>query len=678
MATSALCFACSGNKDQSENQKEEPFNYSLEQFSDLQILRYKVEGFEQLSLKQKELVYYLSQAALEGRDIMFDQNFRYNLVIRRTLEAIYENFEGDKNTDDYKEFEIYLKRVWFSNGIHHHYGQEKFLPAFSKDFFEKRLRKIDNSKLPLKSGQGIEEFIAEICPIMFDPTLFAKKINQDADIDVIAMSANNYYGQGITQKEVETFYANMKDPNDKTPISYGLNSRLVRENGLLVEKVWKVDGLYSQAIEKIVGWLELAENVAENEQQKKVINTLIKYYKTGDLKIFDQYAIHWLDDKNSKIDFINGFTETYGDPLGIKASWESIVNFKNEEASLRTEIISNNAQWFEDNAPINPLFKKKEVRGVSAKVISVAMIGGDCYPATPIGINLPNSNWIRKDHGSKSVSIENITDAYDKASQGNGFSQEFVWSNTELELMKDYGFVTDNLHTDLHECLGHGSGQLLAGVDPDALKAYGATIEEARADLFGLYFIADPKLIELGLLENKEAYKSEYYKFMMNGLLTQLVRIELGKNIEESHMRNRALIARWVYEKGESENIIQLVKKDGEKTVVIINDYEKMRSLLGQLLAEVQRIKSEGDLKAAKELVENYAIKVDPILHAEILERYKKLNLSPYKGFVNPVYQLIRDNQGKLTNVSLSYTEGYAQQMMRYSKEYSSLPNYNE
>ncbi len=674
--TATVLLSCSGGEKKETAGKEKEFNYSVEQFADLEILRYQVPGFDDLSLKQKELVYYLSQAALEGRDILFDQNFKYNLAIRRTLEAIYENYQGDKTTEDYKQFVVYLKRVWFSNGIHHHYGEEKFLPGCSPAFFAEAVKSIDVQLLPLGNGETVEAFIEKLTPVMFDPNLYTKKVNQDPSVDAIVNSANNYYGTGITADEVKKFYGSMVHPNDTTPVSYGLNSRLVKETGKLVEKVWKVGGLYTQAIERIVNWLKLAENVAENAKQKQVIQTLIEYYETGDLKKFDEYCITWVQDTLSRTDFVNGFTETYGDPLGFKASWESNVNFKNLEATKRTEIISSNAQWFEDHSPVDSRFKKEKVKGVSAKVITAAILGGDCYPATPIGINLPNSNWIRKDYGSKSVTIENITYAYDKAAEGNGFAEEFVWSDKEHELMKKYGFITDNMHTDLHECLGHGSGQLLPGVSPDALEIYGSTIEEARADLFGLYYLADPKMLELGLLDNKDAYKAEYYKYMMNGLMTQLVRIEPGKTIEEAHMRNRALIARWVFEKGAPDKVIEFVKKDG-KTYVVINDYEKLRTLLGQLLAEIQRIKSEGDFKGAQHLVETYAVQIDSELHKEILERYKKLNLAPYKGFVNPVYELVKDKDGNIIDVKVSYTEGYSEQMLRYSKEYSSLPTYN-
>ncbi len=673
----AIAFtACTGNKTASP-EKAQSFSYEVDKFADLQILRYQVPGFESLTLNQKQLLYHLSQAAIMGRDILFDQNCRYNLAVRRTLEAITENYKGDRSSADYKAMEVYLKRVWFSNGIHHHYGEEKFVPGFSEEFFVSAVKGLDPNAVPVRDGQTVDQFLAELVPVIFDPSVLSKRTVQSGDQDLILASANNYYGGGITQHEVEAFYDKMKDPKDETPISYGLNSRLVKEDGKIVEKVWKVGGLYTQAIEKIVAELQLAVPFAENENQKKVIETLISYYKTGDLKEFDAYAVLWVKDTVSEVDFINGFTETYGDPLGMKASWESTVNFVNKEATKRTIVISNNAQWFEDNSPVDSRFKKKEVKGVSAKVITVAMLGGDCYPATPIGINLPNADWIRKDHGSKSVTIENITEAYDKASQGSGFNEEFVWSDKEREALKTYGFQTDNLHTDLHECLGHGSGQLLPGVASDALKAYSSTLEETRADLFGLYYIADPKLVELGLVPDAEAYKAEYYKFVMNGLMSQLVRIELGKSVEEAHMRNRQLIAKWAFEQGKSDNVIELKKKEG-KTYVVVNDYDKLRELFGKLLAEVQRIKSEGDFAAGKKLVEDYAVKVDPELHAEVLKRYAALNLAPYKGFVNPVMKLVKNEKGEVTDVTLDYTEGYTEQMVRYGKEYSFLPTYND
>lgn len=665
----SLLTACGGNpKTTAEAEK---FDYTVEQFADLQILRYRVPGFEDLSLKQKELVYYLTEAALQGRDILFDQNGKYNLTIRRMLEAVYTGYKGDKNTPDFKAMEVYLKRVWFSNGIHHHYGSEKFVPGFTPEFFRQAVQSVDAATLPLAEGQTVEQLCEEVFPVIFDPTVMPKRVNQAAGEDLVLTSACNYY-DGVTQQEAEDFYNALKNPQDETPVSYGLNSRLVKEDGKIQEKVWKVGGLYGQALEKIVYWLKKAEGVAETPEQKAVIAKLMEFYETGDLKTFDEYAILWVKDLNSRIDFVNGFTESYGDPLGMKASWESLVNFKDLEATQRTELISGNAQWFEDHSPVDGQFKKEKVKGVSAKVITAAILAGDLYPATAIGINLPNANWIRSHHGSKSVTIGNITDAYNKAAHGNGFNEEFVYSDAELQLIDKYADVTDELHTDLHECLGHGSGKLLPGVDPDALKAYGSTIEEARADLFGLYYVADPKLVELGLTPSADAYKAQYYTYLMNGLMTQLVRIEPGNNVEEAHMRNRQLIARWVYEKGAAEKVVELVKKDG-KTYVVINDYEKVRDLFGRLLAEIQRIKSTGDYAGAHDLVEAYAVKVDPALHAEVLERYKKLNLAPYKGFVNPKYEVVTDADGTITDVTVTYDEGYAEQMLRYSKDYSTL-----
>lgn len=670
----SLLTACGGNpKTTAEAEK---FDYTVEQFADLQILRYRVPGFEDLSLKQKELVYYLTEAALQGRDILFDQNGKYNLTIRRMLEAVYTGYKGDKNTPDFKAMEVYLKRVWFSNGIHHHYGSEKFVPGFTPEFFRQAVQSVDAATLPLAEGQTVEQLCEEVFPVIFDPTVMPKRVNQAAGEDLVLTSACNYY-DGVTQQEAEDFYNALKNPQDETPVSYGLNSRLVKEDGKIQEKVWKVGGLYGQALEKIVYWLKKAEGVAETPEQKAVIAKLMEFYETGDLKTFDEYAILWVKDLNSRIDFVNGFTESYGDPLGMKASWESLVNFKDLEATQRTELISGNAQWFEDHSPVDGQFKKEKVKGVSAKVITAAILAGDLYPATAIGINLPNANWIRSHHGSKSVTIGNITDAYNKAAHGNGFNEEFVYSDAELQLIDKYADVTDELHTDLHECLGHGSGKLLPGVAPDALKAYGSTIEEARADLFGLYYVADPKLVELGLTPSADAYKAQYYTYLMNGLMTQLVRIEPGNNVEEAHMRNRQLIARWVYEKGAAEKVVELVKKDG-KTYVVINDYEKVRDLFGRLLAEIQRIKSTGDYAGAHDLVEAYAVKVDPALHAEVLERYKKLNLAPYKGFVNPKYEAVTDADGTITDVTVTYDEGYAEQMLRYSKDYSTLPSVNK
>ena len=667
-----LLSACKGEQ---EVQKD-TFDYTVEQFADLQLLRYKVHGFEELPLKQKELVYYLSEAALHGRDILFDQNGKYNLVIRKMLETVYTDYQGDRTDTNFVNLEIYLKRMWFSNGIHHHYAADKFVPGFTPEFFKKALESVGEDKLPIGEGETLDMLCEEVFPVIFNPQVMAKRVNQADGEDLVLTSASNYY-DGLTQQEAEEFYAKMKTPNDTMPVMYGMNSRLVKENGRVYEKVWKSGGLYGQAIDKIIYWLDKAKGVAENDKQKAVIEKMIQFYKDGDLKTFDEYAILWVKDLDSRIDFVNGFTESYGDPLGMKSSWESIVNFKDLVSTKRTELISDNAQWFEDHSPVDKRFKKEEVKGVSAKVITAAIIAGDLYPATAIGINLPNSNWIRSVHGSKSVTIGNFTDAYNKAAHGNGFSDEFVYSEIEKEYLEKYGDLTGDLHTDLHECLGHGSGQLLPGVDPDALKAYGSTIEEARADLFGLYYLPDAKMRELGLTPHDDAYKAEYYSFMMNGLMTQLVRIELGNNVEEAHMRNRQLIAKWVFEKGAADQVVELVKKDG-KTYVKVNDYEKLRNLFGQLLSEIQRIKSEGDFEAARQLVENYAVKVDPELHKEVLARYEKLNLAPYKGFVNPVYVAETDAEGNITDVKISYGEGYAEQMLRYSKDYANLPYINE
>lgn len=666
-----IMMSCTPNTQKKSSEKDD-FQYFIEQFADIKILHYPVLGFNELSLKQKEMIYYLSQAAIEGRDIIFDQNNKHNLAIRRTLEAIYENYDGNRETADFKALEIYLKRIWFSNGIHHHYSTDKFETGFSLTYFGSVLNEIDDDKLPLSKS----EIIKTLAPLMFDPAVDAKRVNQTEGDDLILTSANNYWGEGVTQHEAEAFYAAMKNPNDQEPVSYGLNSRLEKIDGQLVENVWKVGNTYSEAIEKIVYWLEKALAVAENQQQTSVIAYLVDFYKTGDLKTFDKYSVAWLADQDSRIDFVNGFIETYGDPLGLKASWESVVNFKNIEATKRTEIISSNAQWFEDHSPVDPRFKKKKVKGVSAKVITAAMLGGDCYPATPIGINLPNADWIRRDHGSKSVTIENITYAYDKASEGNGFVEEFTLSQLEVDRIHQYGFQADNLHTDLHECLGHGSGQLLPGVAGDELKAYGATIEEARADLFALYYMGDDKVVALGLLPDGEAYKAAYDDYIRNGLLTQLSRIKLGDNIEESHMRNRQLIAMWAYENGKADNVIERKVNDG-KTYFVVNDYKKLKGLFGELLAEIQRVKSEGDFEGAKKLVENYAVKVELNLHKEVLARYEKLKLAPYGGFVNPKYRIENDVDGNIIDVKLDYTEGFAEQMMRYSKEHSWLPNYN-
>lgn len=668
MAAMALVSVSCSSEKKTETAE---FNYKVDRFADIEILRYKVTDFENLTPKQKELVYYLTEAALYGRDILTDQNGKYNLAIRTTLEEIYKNFNGDKESADYKGFVEYLKQVWFANGIHHHYSTDKFVPKFSQEFFKAEVAKLAPESLPLAEGQTVDAFVAELVPVIFDPTVMAKRVNQADGQDLIQTSANNYY-DGVTQAEVEQFYAAMKDPKDTTPVSYGLNSRLVKKDGKVQEEVYKVGGRYSAAIEKIVENLKNAQAVAENEQQKAHIGKLIEYYTTGNLKTFDEYSILWVEDVVSTVDFINGFIESYGDPLGLKGAWESIVNFKNEKASHRTEVISANAQWFEDHSPVDASFKKDSVKGVTAKVITAAILAGDAYPATPIGINLPNANWIRAAHGSKSVTIENITEAYDQASHGNGFNEEFVIDKETGDLMDKYLFIVDNLHTDLHECLGHGSGKLLPGVHDDALKEHGSTLEETRADLFALYYLADPKLLELGLVDNKDAYKAEYYKYILNGMMTQLMRIEYGKNIEESHMRNRQLISMWAYENGKAENVIELVKKDG-KTFIKINDYEKLRGLFGKLLAEVQRIKSEGDYVAGKKLVEDYAVKVNPEIHKEVLERYGKLDIAPYKGFVNPLYTAVKDAEGNITDVTVDYSEGYVEQMLRYSKDYSPL-----
>ena len=652
--------------------EEHIFNYVVDQFADLQVLRYRVAGFDSLTLQQKKLVYYLSEAALQGRDILFDQNGKYNLQIRRLLETLYVHFTGDRTEEPFLALEVYLKRVWFSNGIHHHYGCDKFVPGFSAEYLKNLILHTDVSLLPLESGETVEAMCDKLFPVIFHPEVMPKRVNQNDGEDLVETSAANYY-EGVTQQEAEAFYAAQKAQGDaEHPVMYGMNSRLVKKDGVIQEEVWKVGGLYGKAIEKIIGWLHRAEEVAENDSQRQVIRLLVAFYQTGDLKLFDDYSIQWLKDTASRVDFVNGFIESYGDPLGMKASWESIVNFKDLEATRRTELISSNAQWFEDHSPVNPSFKKEQVKGVSAKVITAAMLAGDLYPSSAIGINLPNSNWIRSVHGSKSVTIGNLTDAYNKAARGNGFREEFVYSEAEKELLDNYADLTSDLHTDLHECLGHGSGKLLPGVDPDALKAYGSTIEEARADLFGLYYMADAKLVELGLLPDNEAYKAEYYSYMMNGLMTQLVRIEPGAQIEEAHMRNRQLIARWALEKGRDGQVVEWVKKAG-KTFVRINDYVRLRELFGQLLAEIQRIKSEGDFEAARALVENYAVKVDAALHAEVLERYSSLHLAPYKGFVNPVYTPQVDENGEITDVTVLYDEGYTEQMLRYSRDYSNL-----
>lgn len=641
----------------------------VDRFDDIKVIRYEVPAFENLTLEEKELVYYLSEAAKCGRDILFDQNFKYNLAIRRTLETIYTQSEV-KTGDEFAAFEKYLKKVWFANGIHHHYSNDKFTPEFSEAWFREQLTKYINEE-----NRQLEDDL--LCKILFDKELYASRLNQKEGVDVITESAGNYY-EGVNQAEVEAFYNGMAaaDANNPEPISYGLNSKLVKgEDGKIYEQVWKIGGMYSPALEKIVYWLEKAATVA-NPTQKEVIEALIKYYKSGDLKDFDDYSVLWVKDTASNVDFVNGFIESYGDPLGRKASWESVVNFRDVEACKRTEIMAANAQWFEDNAPINPAYRKEEVKGVSAKVITVAMLGGDCYPATAIGINLPNADWIRKEHGSKSVTIDNITYAYEKAAQGNGFAEEFILREEDRERAKNYGKLGDDLHTDLHECLGHGSGQLAPGTKGDELRTYSSTLEEARADLFALYYLGDEKLVEIGLIPTLDVAWSQYSDYIMNGYMTQLSRIELGKDVEESHMRNRKLIAEWCYEKGKAENVIELVKKDG-KTYIVVNDFVKLRKLFGELLCEVQRIKSEGDYEACKALVEGYAVKINPELHKEVIERNAALNIEPYGGFVNPEYELVTDAEGKVVDVKISYPANYVEQHLYYGKEYSFLPSFN-
>ena len=642
-----------------------------ERFADIQLLRYRLDGFEQLSLLQKKLVYYLSKATLYGRGITVDQFGKYNLRIRKMLEVVYTDLTIPRDTEDFRALEVYLKRVWFSNGIYHHYGSEKFVPAFSADYLRSVLRQVEATKLPLRSGETVDEMCDELFPIIFDQTILPKRVNKADGADLIQTSACHFY-DGVTQQEAEDFYANQKkqEGQTSTPVSYGLNTTLVKRDGVIEEETWKVGGRYGNAISYIIYWLEKAAAVAENEQQQRVISLLIKYYQTGDLRVFNDYCIEWVSEHEGRIDFVNGFIEVYGDPLGLKGSWEGIVEYKDMEATKRTQTISQNAQWFEDHSPVDPRFRKPQVKGVTANAICAAMLGGDEYPSTAIGINLPNADWIRAAHGSKSITISNITDAYNKAAHGNGFKEEFVIDQKTLALIEQYGDRCDDLHTDLHECLGHGSGQLLPGTDPDALKAYGNTIEEARADLFGLYYMADEKLVELGLMPNLEAYKSHYYSYLMNGLMTQLIRITPGHQIEEAHMRNRALIAHWCYEQG--GEVVQLVEHKG-KTYVHITDYMALRQLFARLLAEIQRIKSEGDYEAARQLVEHYAVKVDAHLHAEVLERYQKLDLAPYKGFINPMLVPVLDEQGDIADIQVNYSESYVEQMLRYSSEYATL-----
>jgi len=662
-----LAAGCKKTEPQPEAAAQD-FKWQIDQFSDLRILRYQVPGFDELPLAQKELIYYLSEAALCGRDIITDQNYKHNLTIQRTLDAIVEGYKGDRTDPQWEKFMIYTKRVWFSNGIHHHYATDKFIPGFTADYFAMLIKESEGVDFPLAQGQTIDDLIAFLQPVMFDPTVDAKKVSQDSTKDLVTESAVNFY-EGVTQEEVEKYYQGIADKNDPTPISYGLNSRVVKKNGKVVEEVAYLNGLYGPAIEKIIYWLEKAAGVAENDQQRKVIEKLVEYYKTGDLEKFDEYNILWVDDVESRIDFINGFIEVYSDPMGMKGSWESIVNFKDLAATKRTETIAANAQWFEDNSPTDPRFKRKEVKGVTAKVITAAMLGGDAYPSTPIGINLPNANWIRKTHGSKSVTLENITYAYDRASLGSGFGEEFSYSEELLERAKKYGALAGNLHTDLHEVLGHASGQLLPGVSPEALKNYHSPVEEARADLFALYYLMDDKMVELGLLPNLDAAKAGYDNNIRNGLMTQLTRIQPGKTIEQAHMRSRALVSHWVYEKGKPENVISEKIKDG-KTYFVINDYQKLRQLYGDLLVEVQRITSEGDYEAARDLVETYGVQVDPELHKEVLDRYSKLNLAPYSGFINPVYTPVIEN-GRIVDVKITYPDDYVKQMLRYGREYS-------
>lgn len=653
-ATALLCASCQ------KNQPKE-FNYNVDKFYDLEILRYQVPGFEELTLQQKTLAYYLSEAALQGRDILYDQNGRYNLRIRRTLESLYTNYAGSRDSEEFLKLEKYLKRVWFSNGIHHHYSEDKFLPEFTQEWFCNACKEA-NVTIP-----------EEILPVMFDLAVMPKRTNQAAGQDLVLTSAGNYY-EGITQAEAEAYYAAHKDDSPE-PMWVGLNSKLVKENGEVVEKTYKVGGMYGEALAKVVYWLEKALPYAENDEQREAIEKMIEFNRTGDLRTFNEYCIAWVKDLDSRVDYVNGFTEVYTDPLGITGAWEAMVNFKDMEATKRTSIISANAQWFEDHSTTDPKYKKEEVKGVSAKVITAVILGGDCYPATPIGINLPNANWIRKEYGSKSVTIDNLMHAYNEAAKGNGFNEEFMIDDQIREQYNLYGATCGDLHTDLHECVGHGSGKLLPGVSKDALKEHASTIEESRADLFGLYFMADPKMVELGLLPNNEAYKAFYYQQMMNGLMTQLVRIEPGKDVEEAHMRNRQLIAQWVYQHAANKEV-EIVEREG-KHYLQINDYEGLRGLYGQLLAEIQRITSEGDYAAAKEIVETYAVKVDQPLHQEILDRYAHLNLAPYKGFVNPVYTPVYDAEGNITDVKIDYTEGYVEQHLRYSRDYSWLPDVN-
>lgn len=671
----AILVSCNRqNTAQQSEEKTNDFKFRLEQFADLGIMRYTVPGFEDLNLKQKQFIYYLNQAALCGRDIIFDQNYKYNLLVRRTLEEIVKKFKGDRATEDFRNFMVYTKRVWFSNGIHHHYSANKFYPEISEDYFEALIRESENPNYPMKDGEDLDAFIARVRPIIFDKTIAPKRINQAKGADLIATSAANYY-EGVTQAEVEAYYESIIDKTDETPISYGLNSKVMKENGKLVEKVYSIDGLYAEAIAPIVYWLGKAVPFAENEAQAAYVKTLIEYYKTGDLELWDEYSIAWAKDKTSQVDFVSGFIENYGDPIGIKASYESIVNFKDIKASRRSELLAENSQWFEDHSPVDKRFKKEKVKGVSSKVITAAILAGDCYPSTPIGINLPNPNWIRAQHGSKSVTIENITHAYSQAALGNGFLEEFYLTQEEIDLERKYGSMADNLHTDMHECLGHAAGKLLPGTAHGALKNYGSAIEEARAELFALYYMLDDKMLELEILPTLDAAKIQYLGYIRNGAMQQFARIKLGDDIEQAHMRARKLISEWCIEKGTADKVIEKIKKDG-KTYFVVNDYKKLRELFGELLTEIQRITSEGDFNAAKELIENYAVKIDYDLHKEVLDRYTKLNIAPYGGFLNPDYKLVKEN-GKIVDVNIVYQDDYTAQHLYYSDKYSFLPTIN-
>jgi dipeptidyl-peptidase III len=660
------------NSKTPEVKSEESFKYFVDQFDDMRVLKFKLPEFDQLTLRQKKLIYYLSEAALSGRDILWDQNFKYNLKVRKTLEAILGTYSGDKESPDYKAFVVYAKRVFFANGIHHHYSNDKLIPGFPASYFAELINGSDKALLPLSNGETVDKLITFLTPVLFDPKLYAKKIDQKAGVDMVTSSATNLY-EGVTQKEVEAYYSKKIDPKDPHPVSIGLNSRVVKQGGKIMEEVYKSGGLYGPAIDRIIYWLGRADSVAETEVQKKEINLLIDYYRTGDLKTWDEYNVVWAKDTDPAVDYNNGFIETYGDPMGMKATWESIVDYKDMEATKRTDIISANAQWFEDHSPVQPGYRKEKVTGIAAKVINIAMLGGDCYPASPLGINLPNADWIRKEVGSKSVSLANITSAYDEAAKGNGFLEEFAASKEEIERAKKYGSIADALQTDLHECIGHASGKLRTGTDPGSLKNYASALEEARADLFALYFMMDNKILELGLLPDADATKAEYDNFIRNGLMTQLVRIKPGMEIEEAHMRDRAAIAHWVYEKGKADNVIEMFQKDG-KSYVKINDYKKLQTLFGELLKEIQRVKSEGDYEAGKNIIENYGVKVDAALHEQLLARYAKLNLAPYTGFVNPVLIPVTDSKGEISDVKVEYTNDYLGQMMEYGKKFSFLP----